>query len=128
VCFWVVVWFFGAVFEWAFGCQRACGVCSRLLEMADVSPLAREAGEGGNLWQGAPPCAPTPLSHRVGEGLGVRANKRALPAYRTQAMYPCQGGSRGERLFALACFVEGVETGWEQQGAPLSTTCALSGV
>jgi hypothetical protein len=20
---------------WAFGCQRACGVCSRLLEMAD---------------------------------------------------------------------------------------------
>jgi len=23
--------------------------------------------------QGAPPCAPTPLSHRVGEGLGVRA-------------------------------------------------------
>jgi hypothetical protein len=36
VCFWVVVWFFGAVFEWAFGCQRACGVCSRLLEMADV--------------------------------------------------------------------------------------------
>ena len=78
--------------------------------------------------QGAPPCAPTPLSHAVGEGLGVRANKRALPAYRTQAMYPCQGGSRGERLFALACFVEGVETGWEQQGAPLSTTCALGGV
>ncbi len=87
-----------------------------------------QAGEGGNLWQGAPPCAPTPLSHAVGEGLGVRANKRVLPAYRTQAMYPCQGGSRGERLFALACFMEGVETGWEQQGAPLSTTCALSGV
>jgi len=39
VCFWVVVWFFGAVFEWAFGCQRACGVCSRLLEMADVSAI-----------------------------------------------------------------------------------------
>ena len=35
VCFWVVVWFFDAVFGWAFGCQRACGVCSRLLEMAD---------------------------------------------------------------------------------------------
>ena len=36
MCFGVVVWFFGAVFGWAFGCQRACGVCSRLLEMADV--------------------------------------------------------------------------------------------
>jgi hypothetical protein len=35
LCFGVVVWFFGAVFGWAFGCQRACGVCSRLLEMAD---------------------------------------------------------------------------------------------
>jgi hypothetical protein len=43
VCFWVVVWFFGAVFGWAFGCQRACGVCSRLLEMADAS--ARIAGK-----------------------------------------------------------------------------------
>ena len=31
------VWvFFGAVLGWAFGCQRACVVCSRLLEMADV--------------------------------------------------------------------------------------------
>ena len=48
-CFWVVVWFFGAVFEWAFGCQRACGVCSRLLEMADVrspSPTRRRGGRG----------------------------------------------------------------------------------
>jgi len=44
LCFGVVVWFFGAVFEWAFGCQRACGVCSRLLEMADVSPLASRGG------------------------------------------------------------------------------------
>ena len=35
LCFGAVVWFFGAVFGWAFGCQRACGVCSRLLEMAD---------------------------------------------------------------------------------------------
>jgi hypothetical protein len=34
---------FDAVFGWAFGCQRACGVCSRLLEMADVS--ARIAGK-----------------------------------------------------------------------------------
>jgi len=43
VCFWVVVWFFGAVFGWAFGCQRACGVCSRLLEMADVRIAAKMA-------------------------------------------------------------------------------------
>ena len=35
LCFGAVVWFSGAVFGWAFGCQRACGVCSRLLEMAD---------------------------------------------------------------------------------------------
>jgi len=55
VCFWVVVWFFGAVFEWAFGCQRACGVCSRLLEMADVRgnplwlPPARRVAQVENL-------------------------------------------------------------------------------
>ena len=40
LCFGAVVWFFDAVFGWAFGCQRACGVCSRLLEMADVSAEA----------------------------------------------------------------------------------------
>ena len=34
-------------------------------------PLSREAGEAER--QGAPPCAPTPLSHPVGEGLEVRA-------------------------------------------------------
>ena len=39
-------------------------------------PLSRLAGEGGNLWLGEPPFAPTPLSHPVGEGLGVRARKR----------------------------------------------------
>jgi hypothetical protein len=32
-------------------------------------------GRGGNAHQGAPPCAPTPLSHCVGEGLGVRARR-----------------------------------------------------
>jgi hypothetical protein len=36
-----------------------------------AAPLAREAGEGER--QGAPPCAPTPLSHPVGEGLGQKA-------------------------------------------------------
>jgi hypothetical protein len=46
LCFGVVVWFFGAVFGWAFGCQRACGVCSRLLEMADFSPLSRVRERG----------------------------------------------------------------------------------
>ena len=68
VVFWGVWVFFGAVFGWAFGCQRACGVCSRLLEMADfrfpllaggTEPLRgspREAGGtygGGNceLWR-----------------------------------------------------------------------------
>ena len=43
-------------------------------------PLSREAGEAER--QGAPPCAPTPLSHSVGEGLGVRAKKTQAP--RTQ--------------------------------------------
>ena len=43
LCFGAVVWFFDAVFGWAFGCQRACGVCSRLLEMADVSGFAGAA-------------------------------------------------------------------------------------
>ena len=45
-----------------------------------AAPLAREAGEGER--QGAPPCAPTPLSHPVGEGLGVRAKKPPIPAVR----------------------------------------------
>jgi predicted Zn-dependent peptidase len=40
-------------------------------------PPLPQAGEGGT--QGAPPCAPTPLSHPVGEGLGVRATKSAYP-------------------------------------------------
>jgi hypothetical protein len=44
LCFGVVVWFFGAVFGWAFGCQRACGVCSRLLEMADFRFPLRAGG------------------------------------------------------------------------------------
>ena len=37
-------------------------------------PLSR-LRERGNALQGAPPCAPTPLAHPVGEGLGVRAKK-----------------------------------------------------
>ena len=37
------------------------------------TPFSR-AGEGEP--QSAPPCAPTPLSHKVGEGLGVRAKTR----------------------------------------------------
>ena len=42
------------------------------------SPASRERG---NAQQGAPPCAPTPLAHSVGEGLRVRAKKRAHPAH-----------------------------------------------
>ena len=42
------------------------------------SPARRERG---NALQGATPCAPTPLSHAVGEGLGVRAKKRARLAH-----------------------------------------------
>ena len=42
------------------------------------SPAGRE---WGNALKGAPRCAPTPLSPRVGEGLGVRAKKRARPAH-----------------------------------------------
>jgi len=40
-------------------------------------PPLPQAGEGGT--QGAPPCAPTPLAHPVGEGLGVRATNTAYP-------------------------------------------------
>ena len=39
--------------------------------LTPLCPLFREAGEGGNLWQGEPPFTPTLLSHAVGEGLGV---------------------------------------------------------
>jgi len=46
LCFGVVVWFFGAVFGWAFGCQRACGVCSHLLEMADFSAICMDGRKG----------------------------------------------------------------------------------
>ena len=36
-----------AIFGWAFGCQRACGVCSRLLEMADFSRSDNAASTDG---------------------------------------------------------------------------------
>jgi bacterioferritin-associated ferredoxin len=32
--------------QWAFGCQRACGVCSRLLEMVDVSTRSIRLSSG----------------------------------------------------------------------------------
>ena len=108
VCFWVVVWFFGAVFEWAFGCQGACGVCSRLLEMADVrspSPASRERGN-------APPCAPTPLSHAVREGLGVRAKSgRTLPTANPSdvplsALPPSPARQSREQLMNSECTVD----------------------
>jgi hypothetical protein len=58
-------------------------------------PLSRRAGEGEP--QGALPCAPTPLAHAVGEGLGVRAKQRALPANSEPKRYtltPCVPLSR----------------------------------
>jgi hypothetical protein len=49
---------------------------SGLFALTPCVPLARRAGEGE--LQGALPCAPTPLSHSVGEGLGVRAIRRGI--------------------------------------------------
>jgi len=44
---------------------------TRLVALTPCVPLSRLAGEGKP--QGEPPFAPTPLSHAMGEGLGVRA-------------------------------------------------------
>jgi len=52
----------------------------RGIALTPFVPLSR-LRERGNALQGAPPCAPTPLSHTVGEGLGVRAKKRARLAH-----------------------------------------------
>jgi hypothetical protein len=70
LCFGVVVWFFGAVFGWAFGCQRACGVCSRLLEMADFRPSPRAGRESWLL--------PRPRG-RLGGGHVEKPTQRRLP-------------------------------------------------
>ena len=43
----------------------------KIMPSPPISPSPNELGEAGQ--QGAPPCTPTPLSHAVGEGLGVRA-------------------------------------------------------
>jgi hypothetical protein len=45
---------------------------ARCVALTPCVPLSRR-GARGNALQGAPPCAPTPLSHALGEGLGVRA-------------------------------------------------------
>jgi hypothetical protein len=42
-------------------------------DLTPYVPLSCDAGEGDP--QGAPPCAPTPLAHAVGEGLDATANK-----------------------------------------------------
>jgi hypothetical protein len=52
----------------------------RCIALTPFVPLSR-LRERGNALQGALPCAPTPLSHTVGEGLGVRAKKRARLAH-----------------------------------------------
>ena len=52
----------------------------------------------GNARSGEPPCAPTPLAHSVGEGLGVRAKKRAHPAHSTPRPQRGRGaGGEGEK-------------------------------
>ena len=58
---------------------------ARSFALTPCVPLSREAGVGEP--QGAPPCAPTPLSHTVGEGLGVRANRRTASARDEQKGY-----------------------------------------
>jgi hypothetical protein len=59
-------------------------------------PLSREAGEGEP--QGAPPFTPTPLSHAVGEGLGVRAKKaRPFPYAANSSAVPLSGERVGVR-------------------------------
>ena len=64
-------------------------------------PLFRRR-ERGNALQGAPPCAPTPLVHSVGEGLGVRATKMRTPPHAAHssdvplsALSPSPAGGRG---------------------------------
>jgi hypothetical protein len=52
------------------------GSVSGLFALTPRIPLACRAGEGE--LQGALPCAPTPLSHSVGERLGVRAIRRGI--------------------------------------------------
>jgi hypothetical protein len=54
------------------------------------------SGRGGKQRQGAPPCAPTPLSHPVGEGLGVRAKQHA-PTHTEPSPPMSPSPARGER-------------------------------
>jgi hypothetical protein len=71
---------------------------ARSFALTPCVPISRRR-ERGNALQGAPPCAPTPLSHAVGEGLRVRAKKRARPAHselkRCTLISPL---SRGDRV------------------------------
>ena len=88
---------------------------ARLVALTPCVPLSRGAGEGERA---------APLSHAVGEGLGVRAKKaRLFSTQRTQVLYPYQlhpspaqrelirvqrfgAESWGQaRLFALTSFV-----------------------
>ena len=57
----------GAIFPSASVNGQACCIA-----LTPFVPLSRRRGMG-NALQGAPPCAPTPRAHSVGEGLGVRA-------------------------------------------------------
>ena len=63
---------------------------ARLFALTPFVPLSRGAGEGERA---------APLSHAVGEGLGVRAKKaRLFPVQRTQVLYPYQGARPNSNL------------------------------
>ena len=61
-------------------------------------PLSREAGAG------APPCASAPLSHCVGEGLGVRANEETVCVHgEPERCPPVREGAGIPRALDLGC-------------------------
>jgi hypothetical protein len=69
------------------------------------SPLQRRSFPA-RAWErrekGAPPCAPTPLSHLVGEGLGVRAKNASASHAANPSGVPLSGGTQGVRAKLVA--------------------------
>jgi hypothetical protein len=93
---------------------------SGLFALTPCVPLSRRAGEGERA---------APLAHAVGEGLGVRAKQRALPANsepKRCALTPCVPLSRrageGERAAPLAHAVgEGLGVRAKQRALPANS-------
>jgi outer membrane protein len=110
----------------------------RCIALTPFVPLSR-LRERGNALQGAPPCAPTPLSHSVGEGLGVRAKKRARLAHselkRCTLIRP-EGGGRfnpacaivrsKERVLATLVSMSLALCAWAQGGETLTLQEAVA--